>query len=539
MSFVAVAMRAAVLFAACACAASSAPAAARADTTTLRIGMTTDPNSLSPLFALNDYEQAVDRLIFDVLVSVGADGRTLIPRLAQTVPTLANGGISDGGRTITYHLRRNVRWHDGVPFTSKDVSFSVAAIMNPANNVPNRHGYDQIAKVETPDAYTVVFRMKRVFAPAITTLFGDGTPGAILPEHLLGRLPDLNRVDFNEHPIGTGPYALLRWQRGASIELAANAAYYSGRPKIDRISIRIVPDDTTAVNQLRSHELDAFIEATLTSYAQMRSIPGVRVALSDLHGAANVVLNTTRPDLQDVRVRRAIAAAIDKAALVRDATFGAATVATQDLPSFMWAYDPLARGESYNPAEARALLAAAGWRPGPDGVVVRGGRRLSLTFAYAQNNATARIAAVTIQSYLRAVGIDTQLKGYNSAIMFAPYAAGGVYQSGNFDLAWYVMTLGIDPDAFSRFTSGAIPPNGQNYSRYRSHQMDAAQAAGLATFDRNARKLAYARSQDLLARDVPVVFVWWPKNVAAYDARLRGFAPNPITPTWNAQDWSY
>jgi peptide/nickel transport system substrate-binding protein len=255
MKYVAVAMRAAVLALASACAASSAWTTARADTTTLRIGMTTDPNSLSPLFALNDYEQAVDRLIFDVLVSVGADGRTLIPRLAQTVPTLANGGISDGGRTITYHLRRNVRWHDGAPFTSKDVAFSVAAIMNPANNVPNRHGYDQIAKVETPDPYTVVFRMKRVFAPAITTLFADGTPGAILPEHLLGRLPDLNRIDFNEHPIGTGPYTLVRWQRGASIELAANAAYYSGRPKIDRISVRIIPDDSKPAAVARARPL--------------------------------------------------------------------------------------------------------------------------------------------------------------------------------------------------------------------------------------------------------------------------------------------
>ncbi len=129
-----------------------------------------------------------------------------------------------------------------------------------------------------------------------------------------------------------------------------------------------------------------------------------------------------------------------------------------------------------------------------------------------------------MQSYLRAVGIDVQLKGSTTQMMFGAYAAGGVYQAGHFDLAWYTMTLGIDPDASGRFTCGAIPPNGQNYSRYCSAAMDAAQTAGLSTFDLAARRRAYARSQELLARDVPIVFVFWPKNIDAYDVRLHGFA---------------
>ncbi len=149
--------------------------------------MTTEPNSLSPLFALNDYEMFVDRLAFDVLVTTGADGRTLVPRLAAVVPTQQNGGISRDGLTITYRLRRNVKWQDGAPFTSADVKFSYDAMMNPANNVPNRHGYDQIRDVRTPDRYTVVLRMKRPYAPATTNLFGDETPNAILPQHLLAR----------------------------------------------------------------------------------------------------------------------------------------------------------------------------------------------------------------------------------------------------------------------------------------------------------------------------------------------------------------
>ena len=501
--------------------------------------MTTEPNSLSPLFALNDYENVVDRLVFDVLVTVDASGRRLVPRLAAVVPTRQNGGVSPDGRTLTYRLRHDVRWHDGVPFTSRDVAFSFSAIMNPANNVPNRHGYDQVAKVDTPDPYTAVFRLKQPYAPAVTTLFSDNEPSPILPAHLLEREPNLNRIAFNQLPVGTGPYKVVRWDRGQSVELIANDRYYLGKPKIARISVRVIPDENTMVNQLRTHELDLFAEASVNAYGQLRSIPGVRTALTDLHGASNVLINTTRPDLRDARVRHAIAAAIDRRAIVRDFAFGAGDVATADLPSFMRAYDPRVRADAYDPARARALLREAGWLPGGDGIVAKGVHKLSLTFAYAQNNVTARLIAVQVQAYLRAAGIDAQLKGYNGAVMFGSYASGGVYQTGNFDLAWYTMTLGVDPDSSGRFTCGSIPPHGQNYSRYCNREMDAAQTAGLESFDESARKRAYARSQELLVRDVPIVFVFWPKNIDAYGPRLRHFSPNPIVSTWNAHEWSF
>lgn len=514
-------------------------AAYRSQAPVLRIGMTTEPNSLSPLFALNDYEQLVDRLVFDVLVTTGADGRTLIPRLAAAVPTQQNGGISPDGLTITYHLRRNVKWQDGAPFTSADVRFSYDAMMNPANNVPNRHGYDLIASVRTPDPYTVVFRMKQPYAPATTNLFGDEVPNAILPRHLLARYPDLNHVAFNQMPVGTGPFKVVRWDRGTSIELAANDAYYLGKPHVPRISVRFIPDEATMLNQLRTHELDLFTQASVTAFGQIRTLPGVKYTLVDTHGASNVLINMTRPVLRDVRVRRAINAAIDKAGIVQRFTFGAGTVASEDIPRFMWAYDARLRPTPHAPARARALLREAGWLPGRNGLVYKAGRPLRLEFAYAQNNVTYRLIAVEIQAELRSVGIDAEVKGYNGAMMFAGLSAGGIYQSGNFDLAWYTMTLGIDPDSSGRFTRGAIPPNGQNYSRYCSAAMDAAQTAGLTSYGRRERKRAYAASQDLLAKDVPIAFVYWPKDVEAYNPRLRGFAPNPVTPTWNAQDWLF
>lgn len=519
-------------------AAACTPAASTHARPPLRIGITSEPNSLSPLLALNDYEQLVDRLIFDVLVSADAGGR-LVPRLAAVVPSLANGGIARDGRTITYHLRHDVRWHDGVPFTSKDVAFSYAAIMNPANNVPNRHGYDLIASVGTPDRYTAVFHMKRPYGPAVTTLFGDAEPSPILPEHLLGREPNLNRVTFNDRPIGTGPYRFVRWNRGDSLELTANDTYYLGRPKIERVSVRFIPDESSMLNLMRTHEIDLFTQASVNAYGQLRTMRGVTAHLSNAHAAANVLINNERRDLRDARVRRAIEAAIDKRAIVAKYIAGAGTVATADLPSFMWASDRALHPSHFDPALARTLLRAAGWTPGPDGVVRKANRRLTLEFAYAQNNISARLIVVGLQAYLRAVGIDVAVKGYTTQQMFAGYTARGTYQSGNFDLAWYTMTLGLDPDSSGRFTCRAIPPNGQNYSRYCNPTMDAAQSAGLDSVDEAVRVRAYARSQRLLARDVPIVFVFWPKNVDAYDPRLHGFDPNPASPTWNAHAWSF
>lgn len=508
-----------------------------ADAPVLRVGMTTEPNSLNPIFALDDYESYVDRFMFDVLVSADPSGRGFVPRLAAVVPTLANGGISKDGLTLTYRLRRGVHWQDGAPFTSRDVKFSYDAIMNPANNVPNRHGYDRIASVATPDDATVVIRLKQPYAPAVSELFSDGGPGGILPAHLLARYPDLNRAAFNQQPVGTGPFKLVRWNRGQSVELERFDGFYRGKPKAERISIRFIPDEATMINQLRTGELDMFAEASVNAYSLIRSLPDVKVALVDIHGASNLLINTSRPQFRDVRVRRAIAYAIDKRAIVQRFAFGAGTVATEDLPSFMWAYDAHVPRYGYDPARARRLLAEAGWKARGDGVLVKGGQTLSPVLAFAQNNATARLISVQLQSYLRDVGIDAQLKGYNSSMMFAAFAAGGIYQSGNFDLAWYTMTLGVDPASASRFSCDSIPPNGQNYSRYCDREMDAAQRDGLIHYDRAERQRAYGRSQALLARDVPVVFVFWPKDIEVYRSSLHGFTPNPVNPSWNCEEW--
>ena len=500
--------------------------------------MIAEPGTLNPLLQLNDYENFVTRLAFDQLVTVDADGKTLVPRLATVVPTLENGGVARDGKRITWHLRRDVRWHDGVRFTSRDVAYTFAAIADPTHNVPNRRGFDLITSVSTPDPYTVVVRLREPFAPAVTWFFGDGSPYAIVPEHLLARERDFNRSSFGSAPIGTGPFRVVRWLRGQEIDFERFDGYYRGRAKLAKLVVRFVPDEGTVVNLLRTHEIDVATLLTALAYGHARDIPGLAFASTQVHGAVNLLMNQTREPLRDARVRRAIALAIDKASLVRKLTFGTATVASADLPDFMWAHDRRLGPIPYDPSAARALLRAAGYVARGDGIVERNGNPLALGLAFPTSSAMDRSAVVQIQSYLHAVGIDVEPKGYDEKQIYGSYAAGGIFQRGSYDLAMYGMTLGIDPDTQGRFACASIPPHGQNYSRYCNRDVDRAERDGLATFDRAARARAYSTVQRHLLSDVPIAFLWYQNNIDAYDDDIRGFAPNPVTAAWNSEAWT-
>lgn len=504
----------------------------------LRIAVVASPSTLNPLLAADTTEAMLDRLTSDLLISVDPSGRRPIPMLAARVPTLANGGISRDGRTITYRLRRNVRWQDGVPFTSRDVKFSYEALMNPANDVVSRSGYREIARVETPDPYTVVFRLKERYAPFVDTVFSESdNPYCIVPAHLLARLPNLNHAAFNEAPVGTGPFKVVRWVRGDRIELVANDDYFLGRPKLRRIVVRIVPDENTEISLLRTHEIDWMFEASPHAYRELAAIPGLRLRLVAQNAYEGMLIQTARPPLDDVRVRRALAYAIDKPRLLADFTAGTATLAGEDLPPFLWAYHPAVPRYPYDPVRARRLLASAGWRPGPDGILVEGGRRLDLSLSYNAGNVTREAIAIAVQADLRAVGVQTTIKTYPAPLLFGPYGMGGILQRGNYDLNLSGWIAGIDPNDADQFSCPALPPNGSNYTRFCSPALDAAQQAALSSYDRPARKRAYAKIQRMLAADVPQIFFWYPRQIQPVNPDFNGFAPNPVDEAWNAYQW--
>jgi peptide/nickel transport system substrate-binding protein len=504
---------------------------------TLRMATSLGPNTLNPFLSTQQVEALIQAFALDPLVAVDDKGRD-VPILAAVVPTLENGGISRDGLTITYHLRKDVRWQDGAPFTSHDVAFSYRAIMNPATTVATRHGYDEIARVETPDRHTAVFRLKRPFAPAVHTFFAHSdAPYYILPAHLLERYHDLNRIPFNSKPVGTGPFKVERWLRGDRIEYVANDDYFLGKPKLRRIVVHLVPDENTISSQMRAHEIDWFSAATPRMFPQLRSIAGVDVRLVPMYANDGIMFNTRRAPFDDPNVRRAIGLVIDKPLLVREATYGTTVPATEDLPSFMWAFDPKAGTTARDLPRANALLDAAGWKRGSDGVRVKDGRRFSMGLAYRTDSITDRNRGVLIASMLKDAGIETELKGYTTALLYGPPGA-GILADGKFDASLQTWYAGSDPDNSTQLTCDQVAPKGFNWSRYCNPAMDAAQHAALSHYDLPARKRAYATIEELLARDTPYVYLWWPRQIEAINTDLKNFRPNGIVENWNSYEWS-
>src|ERR1700681_4030470 len=447
---------------------------------TLRIATSLSPNTFNPILSTQQVEALLQAFVLDPLIATDAQGRD-VPILAAVVPTLENGGNSPGGPAITYHLRRNVRWQDGAPFTSRDVAFTFGAIMNPATAVATRHGYDQVARVETPDPYTAVFRLKRRFAPAVRTFFAHSdAPYYILPAHLLEKYHDLNRVPFNQQPVGTGPSRLVRWLRGDRIEYAANVGYFLGRPKLRKIVVHLVPDENTIASQVRAREIDWFSAATPRMYPQLTSVDGIDVRLVPMNASDAIMFNTRHVPFDEAGVRRAIGLAIDKPLLVREATYGTTVAATEDLPSFMWAFDPKAGTTARDLPRANALLDAAGWRRGPDGVRTKGGKRFSMGLAFRTDSITDRNRGVLIASMLKDAGIETELKGYTTSLLYGPPGT-GILADGKFDAGLQTWYAGSDPDNSTQLTCDQVAPKGFNWSRYCNPAMDEAQQIGRAS----------------------------------------------------------
>jgi peptide/nickel transport system substrate-binding protein len=505
----------------------------------LRIAIQQDVKTLNPLLNSNTTDGFIAFLMFEPLLSADDKGNP-VPMLATSVPSMENGGISADGLTITYRLRKDAKWSDGVPVTSKDVKWSWQAIMNDANNIVSRHGYDYVKSIDTPDDSTVIVHLKTRFAPFVNTFFAmSDQPFPVAPEHVLSKYSDINQIPFDNEPkVSDGPFRFAEWSRNDHITLVRNDDFFLGKPGLDRIEIKVIPDENTSLNLLKTHAIDYMFQASPNTYPALRGIPDIKLAYVNVNGYEDVQLNVSRPYLTDPRVREAIAYSIDKAKLVSTLTHGQMKEATEDVPDWMWAFNPNVRSYPHDPAKARDLLRQAGWTPGPDGIMRKDGQSLVLVMVSNKSNVTRRQASLQLQAMLKQSGIQADIKYYPGDVLFAPAGMGGVLQLGKFDLSlagWYA---GIDPDDSSQFMCSNVPPGGYNYSRYCNKDMEAAQTAALTHYDRPTRLAAYAKIQELLARDNPEIFFWWTRQIEPISPDFKGFDPNPVIESWNAWQWS-
>jgi peptide/nickel transport system substrate-binding protein len=506
---------------------------------TVRIGMYEEPHTLNPVISTMSFEDDVYQLEYDGLIRFDNRARS-VPDLAREVPTLANGGISRDGRTFTYHLMPNARWHDGVPVTAADVIYTWRQIMNPQNNTITRSGYDRIVAMDAPDPHTVRVHLRAPYALA-QYLFAAGSIGSILPEHLLRRYATLNQTDFDRNPVGSGPYIFRSWSHGSEMRFDANPHYFRGTPKIPHVVLKFIPDQNTMVSALRSHDVDLYYLVSTLQAPSVRTIPFTTFAETPSMNYEHLTFNTARPPLDDVRVRRALCYAFDEARVFRTVYH---SLGGQNPTSFgpgMLGYDPSIHYYPYDPAKAAALLDAAGWKLGPDGIRMKNGVPFTFAISTSAGNKLREELEVILQNAWTAVGAQVTVKNYPASTFFAPKEEDGPLYSGRTDVSIYTDThTAPDPDDESNFAPDQLPPAGQNTSFFRSAEAGRLIAAGLASYDPAVRAPIYRRLGRLQIDEVPMYTLQWEPQITSANIDLHGVEPNAVdSDLWNVASWTF
>lgn len=507
--------------------------------TSLVIGQQQEPISLNPALENGQRSTQWGELLFSYLVKYDNRGR-LIGDVARYAPTPENGGISKDGLTITYHLRKGVRFADGAPLTAQDCVWSIDAINNTANNVQSRYGYDRIRSAAAPDPYTLVLHLKAPFAPIVTSVLApQGFP--ILPRHLLAKYRDFNRIPFDSKPIGSGPYVVDRWLRGDRVQMHANPLYFGGEPKIRHLTVVFIPQPQQGADELATGEIQAYFnEQDYSQYPMLQALRGYRVLDTAVGAVDALIFNTQHSRTNDARVRRALAEAVDFRSVVRKAYRGALDARHPGRGLFLWAFDPAAYPDvPYDPAGARARLQQAGWKTGADGIRAKNGEKLDVQLVIQAAVIGEQVAANDIAQYERAVGAAVTIKQFNVTQFGAPADLGGPVYGGRFDMALYSFVNGDDPDTTDQFACANVPPRGYNKSRICDPRIDALLREGRTTYDQARRRSVYRRLQALLYRELPIALIYQRRELDVFPEALRGPSGSVDSVFWNVADWRF
>jgi peptide/nickel transport system substrate-binding protein len=438
--------------------------------------------------------------------------------------------VSPDGLQIVFHLRPGVKWHDGADFTAADVEYTWRVMTDP--KTPTAYGEDfrQVKRFEVLDPLTVRVTYDKPFAPALIS-WGF----AMMPKHLLeGK--DIAASPLARSPVGTGPYRFKEWKTGEKIVLEAYDGYWEGRPNIDRYLYRVIPDSATMFLELSAGNVD---EMALDPVQYTRQTDTEFFAknyrkyryLADSYSYLG--FNLKLPLFQDKRVRQAISHAVNKQEIIDIVLLGLGQEATGPYKPGTWAHNPNVRRYPYDLARAQALLAEAGWdTKGPDGVLVKGGKRFAFTLMTNQGNKTRAKAAEVIQKNLKAVGIDVSIRVVEWAAFLKEFV-----NPKKFDAVILGWTIPRDPDAYDVWHSSKTGPAELNHVSFKNDEADALIERGRRTFDQEERRKAYARFQEILAEEQPYVFLYVPDALPIVAARFRGIVPAPAGISYNFIKW--
>lgn len=465
---------------------------------TLVIALPGAPSSIDPRLATDAYGTQILQMTHASLIRMDAAG--------NPVPDLAESWEERSPTEIAFRLGDDVRFHDGRRLSSADVRYTFEWILDPVNRSPHRATYEKIRAISTPDSLTVVFHLSEPFAPFLTGL-------------VRGIVPDGSRAKGYSPPVGAGPYRVDDFQQDTEIRLSRYEGYYGGAPGIEQVVVKFLPDSNVRFLELKKGSVN-FVLNGVDPDLIPAALESGNLVMEEAPGsnASYLGFNLRDPVLSDHRVRRAIAFAIDREAIVRTLWKGHADPADSILAPAFWAHASGIPPVRHDPSEAKRLLDSAGY-PDPDGNGPT--PRFRLTYKTSQNELRRQIAAV-IQEQLRRVGIAVEIRSFEWGTFFSDIRKGN-YQL--YSLTW----VGIqDPDIYHyAFHSGQIPPQGANRGGYRNPELDRLVTEGRREPSRRKRKEIYRKVQVLLARDLPVFPLWINRNILVRDRRLKGFVITP------------
>jgi peptide/nickel transport system substrate-binding protein len=455
------------------------------------------PLNLDPRVGVDGQSQRIDELLFDPLLRHD-DKFELQPALAE------RWEIPDS-LTYVFHLRHGVRFHNGQPLTSRDVKWTFDSLINGKIRSPKASTFASVSRIETPDDYTVIFHLKQPYASLMWNLSGAA-----------GIVPYGSGEDFNHSLIGSGPFRFISAQQDRNVIVERNPDYWAVPPKLPRVEFKVIPDATTRALELRKQSADVAINSL---------VPDTVVTLERDHDLTvmqapgtiytYVALNQRDPILKDVRVRQAIAYALNVEPIIHYLLRDEARPAYSILPPQHWAYNGDVDRYSHDPEKARQLLALAGY-------AAKNGVRFHITMKTSTEESTRSLAAV-FQQQLREVGIALDIRSFESATFLADVTK-GAYQVHA--LRW--IGGNQDPDMFENvFATSSFAPKRANRTFYSNPRVDELIKEGRSTLDQAKRKAIYDEIQQIVAQDLPYINLWYLDNVLVHTNRVHGIELSP------------
>ena len=444
---------------------------------------------------------------------------------------------------VVFHLRKNVRWHDGAPFTSRDAAFTYRAIMDDATASPRKPDFDLILKVETPDDFTFRVTYRKPYSPAL-----ESWMISLLPSHLLeGKPTSWWTQNFNRTPIGTGAFRFAEWKTNEFIRVERNPDYFDAPgPWMDGIVYRFMPDQLTLRLAFETKQVDFWSAEPWTVNAFVDD-PRFNVFTTPTSSYTYIGWNLKRPLFQDPLVRRALAHAVDVPSMVRFILYGHGLQSTGLFTPQMWFFNPEIKPFAYDPEKARALLAEAGWKPGADGILQKNGERFSFTLITNNGNEVRRDIATLTQDGLKQLGIEVKVELYEWAVFLKNHI-----NKGDFDAMVLGWSLGNGYDQYQIWHSSQANPEQLNVVGYKSKKADRLLDEIRQEYNRGEIIRMAGELQRTIYEDQPYLFLYVPEGTSVMwkDAyRIRrpdgkgGWIDTPVEMTkagwayWS--DWFY